>query len=143
MSKGRVENYSYLSVKQLALKGRFSPAYLEKNKEVSVSISCLYGGYNIRLSHTPCHYGGVRFWLLCPVHGCSKRCSKRLTQASSLLIPKPALILSPKIRMFFACALFSVIRDNRHSNKPPKSDRFKNLIIFGFILFKNYLVVTW
>ena len=76
MSKGRVENYSYLSVKQLALKGRFSPAYLEKNKEVSVSISCLYGGYNIRLSHTPCHYGGVRFWLLCPVHGCSKRCSK-------------------------------------------------------------------
>ena len=76
MSKGRVENYSYLSVKQLALKGRFSPAYLEANKEISVSISCSYGGYNIRLSHTPCHYGGVRFWLLCPVHSCSKRCSK-------------------------------------------------------------------
>jgi hypothetical protein len=72
MSKGRVENYSYLSVKQLALKGRFSPAYLEENKEVSISISCLYGGYNIRLSHTPCNYGGVRFWLLCPSPGCSK-----------------------------------------------------------------------
>ena len=76
MSKGRVENYSYLSVKQLGLKGRFSPEYLEANKEVSVSVSCAYGSYRIRLAHTPCNYGSVRFWLLCPSPGCSKRCSK-------------------------------------------------------------------
>lgn len=84
MSKGRVENYNSVSVKQLALKGRFSPAYLEANKEISVSFSCSYGSYNVYLTHTPCNYGGVRFWLLCPTPGCSNRYSKLYFKNGSL-----------------------------------------------------------
>ena len=29
--------------------------------------------YSVRLQTTPCHYGGLRYWFICPSIGCSRR----------------------------------------------------------------------
>lgn len=73
MSKGSVENYGFISVKQLNPTKQFSPDYLQHRKEVSATISNNYGTFVVNLSHTPCNYGGVRFWFVC---SCGKRCTK-------------------------------------------------------------------
>lgn len=73
MSKGSVENYSFVSVKQLNPAKLFSLDCLHNTKLMSVSISNDYGSFDLSLTHSPCNYGGVRFWLLC---SCGKRCTK-------------------------------------------------------------------
>ena len=73
MSKGSVENYSFISIKQLNLKSLFSADDLKKYKNISITASNDYGSFNLSLTHSPCNYGGVRFWFLC---SCGKRCTK-------------------------------------------------------------------
>ncbi len=73
MSKGSVENYGFISIKQLNPAKLFPPDYLQHRKEVRATVSTQYGSFAVNLSHTPCNYGGVRFWFLC---SCSKRCTK-------------------------------------------------------------------
>ena len=73
MSKGSVENYSFISIKQLNLKSLFSADHLKKYKNISITASNDYGSFNLSLTHSPCNYGGVRFWFLC---SCGKRCTK-------------------------------------------------------------------
>jgi len=73
MSKGSVENYSFVSVKQLNPAKLCSHDYLRNNKQFIISISNDYGSFNLSLTHSPCNYGGVRFWFLC---SCGKRCTK-------------------------------------------------------------------
>ena len=73
MSKGSVENYSFISIKQLNLKSLFSADDLKKYKNISITASNDYGSYNLSLTHSPCNYGGARFWFLC---SCGKRCTK-------------------------------------------------------------------
>ena len=73
MSKGSVENYSFISIKQLNLKSLFSADDLKKYKKISITASNDYGSYNLSLTHSPCNYGGARFWFLC---SCGKRCTK-------------------------------------------------------------------
>lgn len=73
MSKGSVENYSFISIKQLNLKSLFSAGHLKKYKNISITASNDYGSFNLSLTHSPCNYGGVRFWFLC---SCGKRCTK-------------------------------------------------------------------
>ena len=73
MSKGSVENYSFISIKQLNLNSLFSADHLKKYKNISITASNDYGSYNLGLTHSPCNYGGARFWFLC---SCGKRCTK-------------------------------------------------------------------
>ena len=73
MSKGSVENYSFVSIKQLNPAKLCSHDYLRNNKKFIISISNDYGSFNLGLTHSPCNYGGVRFWFLC---SCGKRCTK-------------------------------------------------------------------
>ena len=32
--------------------------------------------YPVRISSTPCHYGGHRYWFICPAQGCGRRVAK-------------------------------------------------------------------
>jgi hypothetical protein len=47
---------------------------------VKLSYSCCRNGgewekldYPIKLQTTACHYGGVRYWFICPLEGCGRR----------------------------------------------------------------------
>ncbi len=73
MSKGSVENYSFISIKQLNPAKLFSPDYLHDTRLMSITASNDYGSFKLNLTHSPCNYGGHRFWFLC---SCGKRCTK-------------------------------------------------------------------
>ena len=80
MSKGSVENYSFISIKQLNLKSLFSADHLKKYKNISITASNDYGSFNLSLTHSPCNYGSVRFWFLCSN---GKRCTKLYFRCST------------------------------------------------------------
>ena len=73
MSKGSVENYGFISIKQLNLRSLFSDEHLKQHRNISITASNDYGRFNLDLTHSACNYGGVRFWFLC---SCGKRCTK-------------------------------------------------------------------
>ena len=73
MSKGSVENYGFISIKQLNLRSLLSDEYLKQHRNISITASNDYGRFNLDLTHSACNYGGVRFWFLC---SCGKRCTK-------------------------------------------------------------------
>ena len=73
MSKGSIESYSSISIKQLKGKLSLSDDDLKQHRNISITVSNDYGSFALKLSHSPCNYGGVRFWFLC---SCGKRCTK-------------------------------------------------------------------
>lgn len=73
MSKGSVESYSFINIQQLKGKLPFSDDYLKQYRNISITASNDYGNFKLNLTHSPCNYGGHRFWFLC---SCGKRCTK-------------------------------------------------------------------
>ena len=80
MSKGSVENYGFISIKQLNLRSLLSDEYLKQHRNISITASNDYGRFNLDLTHSACNYGGVRFWFLC---SCGKRCTKLYFRCST------------------------------------------------------------
>lgn len=57
---------------------RFSLDFAIVNKGISLSyaLNGMKMNYVISFDTTPCNYGGLRFWFLCPLSSCGKRVAK-------------------------------------------------------------------
>lgn len=73
MSKGGLENYSFISIKQLNLKSKITDDCLKQHESIGIDITNDYGYFRLYVANTACNYGGVRYWFIC---SCSKRCTK-------------------------------------------------------------------